>query len=136
MDGRAPQEWGRREWLKLGAVGLGAAALTTGCRSEAAEGASAASGVATAALADSGLLSPGTLFSTRYRLDLPQGTDPAKVRTAAEVALKGSGMRWRDAGIEPVSKRLDRVKKNEGLVKGVEQCVARRCVGIQSFGRA
>ncbi|MEZ4416783.1 MAG: Gfo/Idh/MocA family oxidoreductase [Gemmatimonadota bacterium] len=52
MDGRAPQEWGRREWLKLGAVGLGAAALTTGCRSEAAAGASAASGVATAAPAE------------------------------------------------------------------------------------
>ena len=53
--------------------------------------------VATEALANSGLLAPGTLFSTRYRLDLPPGTDLVATQTAAEAALNTSGMRWRDA---------------------------------------
>lgn len=69
--------------------------------------------VATAALADSGLLSPGTLFSTRYRLDLPQGVDPAQARADAEAVLKNSGMRWRDArnGAPGVAAFVDRLGK-------------------------
>lgn len=53
--------------------------------------------VATSALKGSGLLAPGTLFSTRYRLDLPPGADLAAMQKEAEAALTGSGMRWRDA---------------------------------------
>ncbi|WP_397544578.1 FtsX-like permease family protein, partial [Roseovarius salis] len=53
--------------------------------------------VATAALEGSGLLEPGTLFSTRYRLELPPDTDLAGLQAQAEQAMDGSGMRWRDA---------------------------------------
>ena len=53
--------------------------------------------VATAALDGSGLLAPGTLFETRYRLALPPGTDLAALEAAARAALPESGLRWRDA---------------------------------------
>ena len=53
--------------------------------------------VATRALAGTGLLEPGTLFSTRYRLDLPPGADLEAVQAQAKEALSGAGMRWRDA---------------------------------------
>ncbi len=53
--------------------------------------------VATEALANSGLLAPGTLFTTRYRLDLPPGTDLAATPAAAEETLQDSGLRWSDA---------------------------------------
>ena len=53
--------------------------------------------VATDALANSGLLAPGTLFTTRYRLDLPPGTDLAATQREAEIALEDSGLRWSDA---------------------------------------
>ena len=35
----------------------------------------------TAGLAGSGLLEPGTLYETEYRLDLPEGTDLAALET-------------------------------------------------------
>ena len=53
--------------------------------------------VARDALAGSGLLSEGSLFSSRYRLDLPPGADLAMLEQQAESALEGSGMRWSDA---------------------------------------
>ncbi|MEM6589392.1 MAG: FtsX-like permease family protein [Pseudomonadota bacterium] len=53
--------------------------------------------VAKEALENSGLLAPGTLFTTRYRLDLPPGTDLAATQFAAEEALGDSGLRWSDA---------------------------------------
>ncbi|MEL7254395.1 MAG: FtsX-like permease family protein [Pseudomonadota bacterium] len=53
--------------------------------------------VSTEALANSGLLAPGTLFTTRYRLDLPPGTDLAATQAQAEDALDDSGLRWSDA---------------------------------------
>ncbi|WP_272008255.1 ABC transporter permease [Roseovarius sp. ZX-A-9] len=53
--------------------------------------------VATRALDASGLLAPGTLFSARYRLDLPPNTDLAAVRDEAEAAFASSGLSWRDA---------------------------------------
>ncbi|MBC7133526.1 MAG: FtsX-like permease family protein [Roseovarius sp.] len=49
------------------------------------------------ALEGSGLLAPGSLFTSRYRLDLPAGTDLDTLRTRAEAALDGSGARWNDA---------------------------------------
>ncbi|WP_204113056.1 ABC transporter permease [Shimia biformata] len=51
----------------------------------------------TEALADSGLLQPGTLFETRYRLDLPPGTDLAAVSTDALNRFESTGLRWRDS---------------------------------------
>src|SRR6056297_3586964 len=49
------------------------------------------------ALAGSGLLSEGSLFSSKYRLDLPPDADLAALEQEAERALEGSGMRWSDA---------------------------------------
>ncbi|GGH35858.1 putative ABC transport system permease protein [Cribrihabitans marinus] len=51
----------------------------------------------TESLADSGLLGAGTLYSTKYRLDLPDGTDLATLSAQAKRALPESGMRWTDA---------------------------------------
>lgn len=51
----------------------------------------------TQALQGSGLLAPGTLYESRYRLALPVGTDLAALRTQAEQAFRDSGMRWRDS---------------------------------------
>ena len=48
-------------------------------------------------LTDSGLLGPGTLFYSAYRLDLPPGANLAALEQAAETRFDGSGMRWRDA---------------------------------------
>ncbi|MDF1717625.1 MAG: FtsX-like permease family protein [Antarcticimicrobium sp.] len=53
--------------------------------------------VATPALDASGLLAPGTLFSTKYRLDLPGGADLPALETAAKARFEASGLRWRDA---------------------------------------
>lgn len=53
--------------------------------------------VATPALAGSGLIAPGTLYSTRYRLHLAPGTDVAALERAAKERFSDNGMRWRDA---------------------------------------
>lgn len=53
--------------------------------------------VLTESLAESGLLAPGTLFSTKYRLDLPPDTDLAATATEAEQMFRDSGLRWTDA---------------------------------------
>jgi len=53
--------------------------------------------VATPALANSGLLAPGTLYSSKYRLDLPEGTDLAALSQVAKARFETAGMRWRDA---------------------------------------
>ncbi|MDE4173187.1 FtsX-like permease family protein [Phaeobacter sp. PT47_59] len=53
--------------------------------------------VATQALSNSGLLEPGTLYSSKYRLDLPEGANLAALQTAAEAEFSESGMRWKDA---------------------------------------
>ncbi|MEX0286765.1 MAG: ABC transporter permease, partial [Paracoccaceae bacterium] len=53
--------------------------------------------VTTESLSDSGLLAPGTLFSTKYRLDLPAGSDLALAEAEARAAFETSGMRWTDA---------------------------------------
>jgi len=48
-------------------------------------------------LEGSGLLAAGTLFSTKYRLSLPDGTDLETLKTEATARFSGAGMRWRDA---------------------------------------
>ncbi|WP_108860143.1 ABC transporter permease [Ruegeria sp. Alg231-54] len=45
----------------------------------------------------SGLLAPGTLFSTKYRLALPSGTDLQDLAVEARQNFEGTGMRWTDA---------------------------------------
>lgn len=64
-----------------------------------------------AALEGSGLLQPGTLYSTHYRLSLPQGTDLATLQKEAEAQFENSGMRWRDArnGAPGVAQFVDRL---------------------------
>ena len=49
------------------------------------------------ALSESGLLVPGTLFDSAYRLDLPEGADLAALAAEAEARFEGSGARFRDA---------------------------------------
>ncbi len=63
------------------------------------------------ALEGSGLLAPGTLFSTHYRLSLPVDTNLSALATEAEKALEGSGMRWSDArnGAPGVAVFVDRL---------------------------
>jgi putative ABC transport system permease protein len=53
--------------------------------------------VRTPDLARSGLLGPGTLYETAYRLDLPEGADLAALESAAVTRFRDTGMRWRDA---------------------------------------
>jgi putative ABC transport system permease protein len=53
--------------------------------------------VLTRDLAASGLLAEGTLFSTQYRMDLPEGADLERLETEAEARFEQTGLRWRDA---------------------------------------
>ena len=53
--------------------------------------------VLTASLAQSGLLAPGSLFETRYRLRLPPGADLAALEAEAETAFRDKGLRWTDS---------------------------------------
>lgn len=53
--------------------------------------------VRTEALDGAGLLGPGTLFSTHYRMDLPAGADLAGLQQEAEAVFSDSGLRWSDA---------------------------------------
>jgi len=67
--------------------------------------------VRTAALEGSGLLGPGTLFETKYRLDLPPGADLATLRAEAEARFRDTGLRWRDArnGAPGVARFVERL---------------------------
>ncbi|MEB8387524.1 FtsX-like permease family protein [Rhodobacteraceae bacterium KMM 6894] len=53
--------------------------------------------VHTGGLADSGLLAPGSLFSTLYRLDVAEDVDLATLQRAAEEDFAASGLSWSDA---------------------------------------
>ncbi len=53
--------------------------------------------VLTPGLAESGLLEPGTLFETAYRLRLPEGVDLAALEAAAVAQFRDAGMRWSDS---------------------------------------
>jgi putative ABC transport system permease protein len=48
-------------------------------------------------LEGSGLLASGSLFNSKYRLTLPEGTDIESLEIAAKQEFEGSGLRWRDA---------------------------------------
>jgi putative ABC transport system permease protein len=63
------------------------------------------------ALAQSGLLEPGTLFDTQYRLALPDNANLATFEEEAETLFADSGMRWRDArnGAPGVQEFVDRI---------------------------
>lgn len=53
--------------------------------------------IRTEALANSGLLAPGALFNSKYRLDLPPDANLDGAKARIETAFEGSGARWRDA---------------------------------------
>ncbi len=53
--------------------------------------------VTTDSLENSSLLAPGTLYSTKYRLDLPQDADLAALEAEARATFTDSGLRWTDA---------------------------------------
>ena len=62
-------------------------------------------------LATSGLLAPGTLYDSAYRLDLPQGADLEALEVATKAALPDSGLRWTDSrraapGVEQFVERI------------------------------
>lgn len=67
--------------------------------------------VLTEDLASSGLIAEGTLFSTQYRLDLPDGTDLQALKDQAETEFRDSGLRWRDSrrGAGGVEEFVDRI---------------------------
>ena len=67
--------------------------------------------VRTADLAQSGLLGPGTLFSSQYRLLLPPGTDLDSAQAQVTAALEGAAPRWRDSreGAPGLSTFVDRL---------------------------
>jgi putative ABC transport system permease protein len=53
--------------------------------------------VRTPDLENSGLLGPGSLFSTKYRMDLPADADLEAMSQAARDQFESTGMRWTDA---------------------------------------
>ncbi|MEI2686573.1 MAG: FtsX-like permease family protein [Cypionkella sp.] len=53
--------------------------------------------VRTADLAQSGLIAPGTLYETKYRMRLAPGTDLSALKAASEAAFRDTGMRWADS---------------------------------------
>ena len=67
--------------------------------------------VLTRDLAKSGLIGPGTLFETRYRLKLPPDANLVALKTAAQARFRDAGMRWRDKrkGAPGVEMFIDRV---------------------------
>ncbi len=53
--------------------------------------------IRTEALAQSGLLAPGSLYETEYRLALPPGTDLAALEATTEDTFRDKGMSWSDS---------------------------------------
>jgi len=62
-------------------------------------------------LEGSGLLSPGTLYDSQYRLELPPGSDLSALRADAVAQFEDTGMRWRDRrnGAPGVQEFVDRI---------------------------
>ncbi|WP_157937734.1 ABC transporter permease, partial [Oceaniglobus roseus] len=67
--------------------------------------------VRTSALEGSGLLAPGTLYETEYRLRLPPGTSLEAVKTQVAATMDQSGYRWRDSrnGAPGLSRFVERL---------------------------
>ncbi len=67
--------------------------------------------VRTIDLGNSGLLQPGTLFESGYRLKLPAGSDLDAIRQSALGAVEGGGFRWRDSrnGAPGVTRFVERL---------------------------
>lgn len=67
--------------------------------------------VATDALAQSGLLKPGSLYETKYRLILPDRVDLAQLSDQANDRFAETGMRWRDSrnGAPGVARFVERL---------------------------
>lgn len=67
--------------------------------------------VTTASLADSGLLAPGTLFDTQYRMILRDAAALEATKAEAEATFEESGMRWSDSrnGAPGVSAFVERL---------------------------
>ncbi|MBO9401961.1 FtsX-like permease family protein [Shimia sp. R9_3] len=53
--------------------------------------------VRTSDLSESGLLAPGTLFTSHYRLNLPTQADLATLEADARATFESTGLRWRDS---------------------------------------
>ena len=62
-------------------------------------------------LEGSGLLSSGSLFNSKYRITLPEGTDIDAMEAQAKAQFTDSGMRWRDArnGAPQVTRFVERL---------------------------
>ena len=62
-------------------------------------------------LKEAGLLAPGTLYTTRTRLDLPPGTDLDARKQALATQFPDRGLTWRDArnGAQGVAEFVDRL---------------------------
>ncbi|SFR32048.1 ABC transporter permease [Litoreibacter janthinus] len=67
--------------------------------------------VSSAALGDTGLLAPGSLFETEYRIKTPEALDLETAKAQAETALEGTGYRWRDRrnGAPGISRFVERL---------------------------
>ncbi|MEP3345826.1 MAG: FtsX-like permease family protein [Litoreibacter sp.] len=67
--------------------------------------------VSSAALATSGLLIPGTLFETEYRIKTPEAFDLELAKFQAITVLDGTGYRWRDRrnGAPGISRFVERL---------------------------
>lgn len=67
--------------------------------------------VRTADLGGAGLLQPGTIYETEYRIALPEGADLDAARARLEAALPEAGYRWRDAreGAPGIQRFVDRL---------------------------
>ncbi|MGX9351157.1 ABC transporter permease [Shimia sp. W99] len=66
--------------------------------------------VTTKALETSGLLAPGTLFTSHYRLSLPENPDLAALEEDARARFETTGLRWRDSrnGAPGLARFVDR----------------------------
>jgi putative ABC transport system permease protein len=92
--------------------------------------------VLTQSLDGSGLIQPGSLFDTSYRLTLPPGTDLDALKTQAETQFRDKGLRWADSrraapGVDRFVERMGAFLILVGLAG-----LAVGGVGIQSAVRA